>query len=360
MSVTESISQRGGKSVSIPSRLILPAYTLAIFVSAFLLFSVQPLFAKMVLPKLGGSPAVWSVAMVFFQTMLLAGYLYAHLLTRFLSLRNASLIHMGVMITAFVFLPLAIPEGWTNPPESGQSIWLLGLFTMAVGLPFFAVAANSPLLQAWFSKTGHAHAADPYFLYGASNIGSFASLILYIVAFEPTMAVTSQSLAWTAGFALLAIMIGFAAMLASPRAGSEVRTVQKPSTIKVQEGSLWRQRLTWIALAFIPSGLLVAVTAHMSTDVAAAPFLWVIPLALFLLTFVVAFARKPIIGVKGAARVVFVLSPVLLLKLAFGDISYPWLMLPAHLVFFFFAALLAHSLLVAQRPRAERLTEFYL
>jgi hypothetical protein len=162
-------------------RAALPVYALTLVLSAFLLFSVQPFFAKMILPRLGGSPAVWSVAMVFFQGMLLAGYAYAHLLTRFLGLRAAASIHALVLLLAFVALPIAIPAGWEQPPETGQSLWLLGLFAVAVGLPFFAVSANGPLLQAWFARTGHPHAADPYFLYGASNVGSFASLILYIV-----------------------------------------------------------------------------------------------------------------------------------------------------------------------------------
>ena len=179
-------------------RGLLAAYTATIFLSAFLLFSVQPMFAKLVLPRLGGSPGVWSVAMVFFQSMLLLGYAYAHLLTSRLSLKTASLVHIGVMLVSVLALPLSIPEGWGTPPESGQTLWLLGLFAVGVGLPFFAVSANGPLLQAWFARSGHAHAADPYFLYGASNVGSFASLILYIILIEPQFGLSNQTVLWSA------------------------------------------------------------------------------------------------------------------------------------------------------------------
>ena len=128
--------------------VLVPVFTVTLFLSAFLLFSVQPYFTKIVLPKLGGSPGVWSVAMVFFQTILLLGYGYAHILIRYFSSRNSSLIHLGVMLIAFVALPIAIPENWIDVPNSGQVPWLIGLFTVAVGLPFFAVSANGPLLQA--------------------------------------------------------------------------------------------------------------------------------------------------------------------------------------------------------------------
>ena len=204
MATVDSAIARGS---SLGLRIALPLFAATLFLSAFLLFSIQPFFAKMVLPRLGGSPAVWSVAMVFFQSVLLLGYAYAHLLTKQLTLRGGAFLHMAVLASAFLVLPIAIPAGWEQPPDSGQAIWLLGLFAVSVGLPFFAVSASAPLLQAWFSRTGHPHAADPYFLYGASNIGSFASLILFIVFFEPLFTVSGQSAMWTVGFAALAVLI---------------------------------------------------------------------------------------------------------------------------------------------------------
>ena len=161
---------------------LLVAFTTAIFLSAALLFVVQPMFTKMVLPRLGGAPGVWSVAMVFFQAALLAGYGYAHVLTKFAPGRRSVIIHLVVMAVACFWLPLSIATGWGRPPDTGEAFWLLGLFTVSIGLPFFALSANAPLLQAWFARTDHPSAHDPYFLYAASNIGSFLALMAYPIA----------------------------------------------------------------------------------------------------------------------------------------------------------------------------------
>ena len=164
---------------------MLVVYTLAIFVSALLLFSVQPLFTKMVLPRLGGSPAVWSVAMVFFQSLLLGGYAYAHYLMKLKNRVMPVVVHLVLLVLALLTLPLSIAGGWGEPPTSGYAFWLLGLFAVSIGLPFFALAANNPLLQAWFVRTGHPNGPDPYFLYASSNIGSFLALLSYPVLLEP-------------------------------------------------------------------------------------------------------------------------------------------------------------------------------
>lgn len=340
------------------SAAILPIYTATIFLSAFMLFSIQPFFAKMVLPILGGSPSVWSVAMVFFQAVLLAGYGYAHLITTRLKLRSAIILHAVVMLSAFVVLPISIPQGWTEPPNSGQAYWLLALFTIAVGLPFFAVSANGPLLQAWFARTGHPHADDPYFLYGASNIGSFASLFLYIVLFEPLLSVSGQSDTWTTGYALLAGSVGVCALLVLRQVRST--SVQITTDRQNTASPPIKQKLTWALLAAIPSGLLVAVTAHISMDIAAAPFLWVVPLALFLLTFVFAFARKPVFSTEFLSSILPILAALIFLDMVMANLLPTVISLMAHLTFFFFAALLAHSVLVSKRPDASHLTGFYL
>lgn len=337
-------------------RVLLATFTATIFLSAFLLFSVQPMFAKLVLPRLGGSPGVWSVAMVFFQSMLLLGYAYAHFLTSKLSLQRASIVHVAVLVIAFLALPLSIPEGWGAPPESGQTLWLLGLFTVGVGLPFFAVSANGPLLQAWFARSGHAHAADPYFLYGASNIGSFASLILYILLIEPQFGLTSQTLLWSAGFLSLAIAITLCALLVIRRMPEQAAA----AAISNAESPAWSERLRWIALAFIPSGLLVAVTAHISTDIAAAPFLWVIPLALFLLTFVLAFQREQWLQEPILRKWVPFAAAAILIELSLSLILNTVVTVAFHLSFFFLAALYCHTRMVDLRPKAAHLTEFYL
>ena len=195
------------------NRLLLVVYTAAIFVSALLLFSVQPLFTKMVLPRLGGSPAVWSVAMVFFQSLLLGGYGYAHYL---MQIRNRAIpvaIHLVLLTVALLGLPLSIAGGWGEPPTSGYAFWLLGLFAVSIGLPFFALAANNPLLQAWFVRTGHPNGPDPYFLYASSNIGSFLALLSYPVLLEPMFTLRTQNLIWTGGYGLLIVLIAACAVL---------------------------------------------------------------------------------------------------------------------------------------------------
>jgi hypothetical protein len=343
-------------------RLALPLTAATLFLSAFLLFSVQPFFAKLVLPRLGGSPAVWSVAMVFFQSILLAGYGYAHFLTSRMSLKTGVIAHLALLAVAALALPIAIPDGWSRAPADGQAFWLFGLFFVSVGLPFFAVSANGPLLQAWFAKTGHSHAGDPYFLYGASNIGSFASLILYVVAIEPMFDLKEQSSFWTTGFIMLCLLIASCGVVAMSLSGQASAITQYAQPINEERGAShagWRERLVWTACAFLPSALLVAVTAHVSTDVAAAPFLWIIPLALFLLTFVIVFQKRPFISQTVAEK----LTPLLVIPLLFltlNPIQLPIaLVIALHFTTFFVVALCAHGMLAARRPPASRLTEFY-
>src|SRR5262245_13933961 len=198
--------------------IVLAVYATAIFLSAALLFAVQPLFAKMVLPRLGGSPSVWSVAIVFFQGVLLAGYAYAHLLTRHLPGRASVVVHAALLIVATFALPLAIAGGWGKPPVQGETVWLLGLFAASIGLPFFALSANGPLLQAWFARTGHPAAGDPYFLYAASNVGSFLALISYPLVVEPFTRLGGQTQMWSAGFyVLIALIVGCGVLLLRSR-----------------------------------------------------------------------------------------------------------------------------------------------
>src|SRR6266699_3729937 len=237
------------------NRLVLVVYTAAIFVSALLLFSVDPVSTKKELPRLGGSPAVWSVAMVFFQSLLLGGYAYAHYL---MQLRNRMIpvaAHLVLLIVALLTLPLSIASGWGEPPASGYAFWLLGLFAVSIGLPFFALAANNPLLQAWFVRTGHPNGPDPYFLYASSNIGSFLALLSYPVLLEPMFTLRTQDLIWTSGYGLLILLIAICGvlLLRSPiAAAADLRTEAPPPS--------WTLRARWIFLAAVPSGLLIAVT----------------------------------------------------------------------------------------------------
>ncbi|PTM55026.1 fused MFS/spermidine synthase [Phreatobacter oligotrophus] len=338
-------------------RLALPVFALGIFVSAFLLFSVQPLFTKMVLPKLGGAPGVWSVAMVFFQAVLLLGYLYAHGLTRWLAPRHAVAVHLAlIVLVASLALPIGLAPGWGRPPVEGEAFWLLGLFAVSVGLPFFAVSANGPLLQAWFARTGHGAATDPYFLYGASNLGSFMALIAYPFVIEPLLPLNMQSGFWSLGFAGLGAIIALcgAMLLASPREAA----AKAPPLASVRVG--WGERAAWIGLSAVPSGLLVAVTAHVTTDVAAVPLLWVVPLAIFLLTFVLAFRD----GAEKLHATMLAVQPALLAVLLISHVlgaTVPWLLAAAlHIGFFFVATMVCHGELYRRRPPVARLTEFYV
>src|SRR5215510_6282174 len=201
------------RTATSPYSLLLPAFFAAILMSAALLFAVQPMFTKMVLPRLGGAAAVWSVAMVFFQATLLAGYAYAHLLTRFAPGRGSVLVHLAVLLIACLALPLHLAGGWGQPPSRGEAFWLLGLFAASIGLPFFALAANGPLMQAWFVRTDHPSARDPYFLFAASNLGSFLALISYPIVVEPFLQLGEQTRLWTVGFYLLILMIALCGIL---------------------------------------------------------------------------------------------------------------------------------------------------
>jgi hypothetical protein len=340
------------------NRLVLVVYTAAIFVSALLLFSVQPLFTKMVLPRLGGSPAVWSVAMVFFQSLLLAGYAYAHFLMQVKNRVIPVAVHLVLLLVAIATLPLAIATSWGDPPSSAYAFWLLGLFAVSIGLPFFALAANNPLLQAWFVRTGHPAGPDPYFLYASSNIGSFLALLSYPVLLEPMFTLRTQNLMWTGGYGLLILLI----------AGCGVLLLRSPARaaadIEIEEATApapdWALRARWIFLAAVPSGLLIAVTAHISTDVAAAPLLWVLPLSLYLLTWVLVFQSRPLLPHKWILWLQPLAIAGTVVLLAVGGEQNLLLTLGGHLLCFFVIAMACHGELARTRPAAKYLTGFYV
>jgi hypothetical protein len=328
-------------------------YTLTVFSSAFLMFAIQPMFTKMVLPQLGGSPGVWSVAMVFFQTLLLLGYLYAHLSSKYLSLRAGVVVHVALLLITTLALPIAIASGWGRPPTENQIPWLLGVFAASVGLPFFAIAGNGPLLQSWFARTGHKDRANPYFLYAASNLGSFAALLLYPLVFETLLKLSQQSAAWSTGFGLLGILISAAGW--QVLRGGEGKAL--PRMVAGPEPG-WAEIGKWIWLALVPSGLLIAVTSYISTDVASAPFLWIIPLSLFLLTFVLIFRDRPLVP----PRWIEIALPILVALLVLTKIFDPdvFIAIAINLGFFFAATMFCHQQLYERRPDAAHLTQFYL
>src|ERR1700751_686748 len=240
------VSSVSGPRQLIPNKLILVVYSAAILISALLLFAVQPLFTKMVLPRLGGSPAVWSVAIVFFRSLLLAGYAYAHLL---MQIRNRAIpvaVHIVLLVLAMLTLPLSISTGFGEPPNSAYAFWLLALFAVSIGLPFFALAANNPMLQAWFVRTGHPAGLDPYFLYASSNMGSFMALLSYPLLFEPMFSLRSQNLMWTAGYGLLILLSAGGGVLLLRSPAKAVADLATEETASPAPSRLLRAR--WIFL----------------------------------------------------------------------------------------------------------------
>jgi hypothetical protein len=345
---------------------VLWIFTGTIFLSAFLLFSVQPMFAKMVLPLLGGSASVWAIAIFFFQTALLAGYCYAHLSIATASPKMVGVLHIGLCLLAFVALPIGLPAGWSEPPAGELYLWQLGLFTVAIGLPFLAVSANAPLLQAWFARTGHPHAGDPYFLYGASNLGSLGALLAYPFILEPALGLSALSFAWTVGYVVLVGLLA-AILVSAPR-----RELQglNPTDLDKSDARLapamtkavptWRGRLGWIGLALVPTALLTAFTTHITADISPAPLLWVLPLLLYLLTFVLVFRDKPLVSWRVLLELH--LFAVALALLALSQTMYENWFLAAStgVAALFTSAMVAHRALYEARPAALDLTDFYL
>jgi hypothetical protein len=340
---------------------VLLAYTATTFLSALLLFSVQPMFAKMVLPVLGGSPSVWAVAIFFFQAALLIGYCYAHLLIAKASPRLTGIIHLAVCSVAFLALPIGLPSGWTEPPAGEPYLWQIGLFTVAIGLPFLAVAANAPLLQAWFARTGHAQAGDPYFLYAASNLGSLIALLSYPFILEPAFGLKALSRFWAVGYVLLLAALALAFVLMLGRgAPAANRLAPAPGNLGADAPPTWSDRLGWIGLALVPAALLTAFTTHVTTDIASAPLLWVLPLSLYLLTFVLVFRERPLVP-----RPILLAAHLIALAVALLAISQTkhetWFIAAATgVAVFFTSAMVAHRTLYEARPAARYLTEFYL
>jgi hypothetical protein len=327
-------------------------FAITLFISALLLFAVQPMFTKMVLPRLGGSPAVWSVAMVFFQAALLVGYAYAHLIIRFLPLGAGALVHLAVIAAAAMTLPIGIAAGFEKPPTDDIAFWLIALLSVSIGLPFAVLSASAPLLQGWFAASGHPQAGNPYVLYSASNLGSLVALLAYPVAIEPVLSLKQQSQLWSIGFVGLAVLIAMTGLFVAGRPSLARASASAPVSVK--------DRLAWTALAAIPAGLVIAVTSFITTDVAAAPFLWVVPLALYLLTFIGVFRDRPWIRHETVIRLVpFAVVPLTLFLLSRNTIA--WVVVIAlNLLAFFLLSLLCHGEVYRRRPEPARLTEFYL
>lgn len=331
-------------------------YAITLILSAFLLFSVQPMLARMVLPLLGGAPSVWNTAMMFFQGVLLAGYAYAHITTRFLSPRTQAMAHLGLLALAGLALPIGI-DALGLPSTTAPTWWQLQAMAVAAGAPFFVLAASAPMIQRWFAASGHKDADNPYFLYAASNIGSLTALVAYPVLVEPMMTLDQQSGGWAIAYAGLFVMVAVCAATMG-RHGAAIRPAEnQPDHARC---ITWRVRGMWLALAFIPSSLMLGVTSFITTDLASIPLLWVIPLALYLMTFIIVFARREWVSrdtTFSIFNVVFVLSLFFMLSTLLHATLF---IIAVHLALFFAAALLCHKHLADLRPRAADLTEYYM
>lgn len=331
-------------------------YVLAVFCGASLVFMVQPMVAKLVLPTLGGTPAVWNTSMAFFQFALLAGYGYAHFLQKIPVVRTQVIVHLGVLLVAALLLPLRITNLFGDPNPGSPALWLIGVLFISIGAPFAALSATAPLVQAWHAKVhGRDGGPEPWALYAASNLGSLLALLAYPILVEPTLALADQRWGWTAGYGVFVVILGVLAWT--------LRKETTPQTVAVSgaaaEPISWRDRAVWVVLAALPSSLMLGVTTHLTTDVASAPFLWVAPLSLYLLTFIIAFQTRPMIHPRWA---LILMSAAIIVCLATTPFDPPnvLVILGVHLGTFFLAALVCHQALVARRPDPAHLTDFYL
>ncbi len=330
----------------------------AALTSAFLIFWVEPLFAKLVLPLLGGSPAVWNTCLMFFQALLLLGYLYAHASARYLAPRRQIVLHAALVAVCFIQLPLALPEGWV-PPSSGNVIpWLVGVLTVSLGAPFFVLSATAPLLQRWLASARDP-VKNPYVLYAASNAGSFLGLLAFPLLLEPALRLSEQTRLWTWGYVLAFVLIASSGAAIWRRLADGTSGAAAPAHVDAPKPA-WRERGMWVLLAYVPSSLLLGVTTYLSTDIAATPLLWVIPLALYLLTFVIVFSNTGQV-LTGAAASVHAILVTALALIFFWQVSIGFQRGYAlHLGVFAFTTLVLHGRLAASRPHPAHLTEFYL
>jgi hypothetical protein len=343
-------------------------FTIAIFSSASLLFVVQPMVGKLLLPKLGGAPAVWNTCMMFFQATLLAGYLSAHLLTRYVKIHWQIGLFVGGLCLAFTTLPLSIDPRSVESLVNGAApnSWLMGVLIRRVAPVFFMLSITSPLLQHWFGTLGHPRGHDPYFLYSASNIGSILSLLLFPFFLEVSWGVAELTQGWTWGFGLF---IGLAATcgalsLRNLNSSQSRRSSLVPSDVSVPSAIVapitWTRRTYWVVLSLIPSSLMLGVTTYISTDVSSVPLIWIIPLTIYLFTFVFAFARKQWFTSYWMGRIAALLIVTITVTVITGGNDPPCVIVPLHLLMFSAVAMFCHQRLANDRPESSRLTEFYL
>lgn len=344
------------------SRRMLFLFATTTFLSALLLFWVQLVMAKMLLPRLGGTPAVWTTCMLFFQVLLLAGYSYVLVTTAWLGVRKQLMLHICLLLLSSLYLPLSFVGHLGSIPEgSNPALWLFAYLLSAIGLPVFLISTTSPLLQKWFTRTSHASANDPYFLFAVSNGGSLLGLLSYPLFLEPGLTLSRQNRLWVVMYVVfLVLTVGCVVVLWKSSRPEEVEQLNPAFDDRRTAPISLKRRLYWVLLAFIPSSLLFGATSYITTEIAPTPLLWTIPLALYLLTFILAFARRKLLSEQLASNALAGLALLLTLAIAASATEPTALIVLLHLCFLFVAAMVCHSKLAGDRPDAKRLAEFYL
>jgi SAM-dependent methyltransferase len=329
------------------------------FVGAGLLFLVQPMVARLLLPLYGGSATVWSTSSLFFQVVLLAGYLYTDRTTSLLSRGAQRRLHVVVMLLPLLLLPLALPGNAAPPDDLSPVLWLLRTLLVVVGFPFLVLATTGPLVQKWYSWSGRHRAGDPYFLFAASNLGSFVGLLSYPFLIEPVLRLETQLRLWSVLFVLFVVLTGTCLTIplrGGARSGAQAEAAPRPAVPRPSRLRVAR----WAAWAFLPSALMLAVTSHVSTDIAAIPLLWVVPLSIYLATFVIAFSHTGRTPPVTAARVAVGLALLAAVGSYSTGLAPVWAMVLIQVVMLAAVAYAAHGHLAADRPDPQHLTGFYL
>jgi hypothetical protein len=353
MSTIEASTPR---AAGLSSASLLTSFVVATLISSSLLFLIQPLMAKLMLPLFGGSSSVWAVSMSFFQAMLLIGYGYAHLLRTYLSLRQGIILHLALMAVGLYVLRFDASTLVVGSSGELGTLALLAVLAKTVGFPFAVMSANAPLTQSWFSRSTHKDADDPYFLYAASNLGSMFALLAYPFVLEPLIGLQTQTNLWTAGFLGLTLALATCGLvLLSGHARTAVETVSSDGG----DAITWSRRLIWLIYAFVPSALLSAWTNHITTDVASAPFLWLPPLALYLASFVLMFRAKPLVSMQVLRVLLLVSLPVAYaVNYGAGNENFT-IVLGSGALAFMASTCILHRKMFEDRPGSAQLTAFY-
>lgn len=338
-------------------------YTLTLFISASLLFWVQPMFGKMILPYFGSSPNVWNTCMVFYQACLLLGYVYAHVSISKLGIKKQAILHLALILLPLLFLPIAIPKDWSPPGDKNPIPYLLLIMSVTIGLPFFVLSSSAPMLQKWFSSTKHEAAKDPYFLYVASNLGSMLALVSFPIYIEPNLRLITQSRFWHYSYFIFIVFVFLCAYflfkLKSLPVTENINLTNNTQTSEIVEDLKNEQKIKWVLLSFVPSSLMLGVTTYFSTDVSPVPLIWIVPLALYLLTFIIVFSKDPFLKHEDMVKIMpYVVLASLVFIFSRGRPI--WFVFFLHLLVFFVCAMVCHGELAKTRPHTKHLTEFYL